>query len=505
MPTHADPPRSLRVLVSLAGLTGSLAALAACQPVRVTVRPPATPPPPAVTPATVAAVAPAIGGVANAAVAVRAASAPCPAPDPAVLPIPSPGGALVPVCRDVHVDPATTPAERAAVRVMSGQATRHVVRLLGPARSTPPVVILCKTDACTVHFAGPWRRSWVLAPHGKVPGGRYQAGDRTTIVIVRVDPGALGHLAHELVHVELYHRLEGHRAPAWFHEGAAAALANAPACQPGMVRGIDDLRNLDENQAWANHTNLPGKMHPTYCQARAEVEGWMGRNGRERFLALIAAVRMGAAFDDVYGELLTQPSRRRPHPLQLGQVQVTLSGQPASHVTMSGLKELADPMRPFSLAFWVKPEAASGVLAHVSSSSNGTGWCTPFIGFDARRRLTSQVLHGNGPAPGEYAVAQQRAALPTGRWAHVAMTWAPGAGSRLFVNGTQVAETAAAPYRASRSAPMFVTFGSSNTGGHDCWHGAIRPGAFRGQMADLRVYAEALPPSEVALLAASRP
>jgi hypothetical protein len=85
------------------------------------------------------------------------------------------------------------------------------------------------------------------------------------------------------------------------------------------------------------------------------------------------------------------------------------------------------------------------------------------------------------------------------------MTWAPDVGSRLYVNGMPVASTAPAAYRASGAAPMFVTFGSSNVGGHDCWHGAIRPGAFKGQMADLRVYAMAIGPTEVARLASVHP
>src|SRR5437870_1917957 len=128
MPIHARPPRSARVLLALIGASAWLTALAACQPVRVAVRSPAAPPAPAVTPAT------------------PAAARSCAAPDPAGPTLPFAGGAMVPICRDVHADPATTAAERALLVTHLGWAQHRLVETLGPQQAAPPVVIFCKTD-----------------------------------------------------------------------------------------------------------------------------------------------------------------------------------------------------------------------------------------------------------------------------------------------------------------------------------------------------------------------
>ena len=92
-----------------------------------------------------------------------------------------------------------------------------------------------------------------------------------------------------------------HTVPAWFAEGVATSLGNAPECAPGLPRGIDDLRKLGTPRAWFDHTNLPGKAVPTYCQAKAEAERWVLQHGKPKFLELLERVRDGESFDNVYG------------------------------------------------------------------------------------------------------------------------------------------------------------------------------------------------------------
>ncbi len=125
--------------------------------------------------------------------------------------------------------------------------------------------------------------------------------------------------------------------------------------------------------------------------------------------------------------------------------QPTIPGFPSSPAPA----DLADGSKPFSIAMWIKPTKSGGTLAHVSANDDGTGWCTPFLGYDASGRIVSQVLHGSGPAPTEFSIVEPRRAA--GRRCAAACRDDVGAGAglnRLYVNGAEVAATAAPTYHA---------------------------------------------------------
>jgi hypothetical protein len=155
---------------------------------------------------------------------------------------------------------------------------------------------------------------------------------------------------------------------------------------------------------------------------------------------------------------------------------------------------------------WIKPTRAGGTLAHVSSRPDGTGWCTPFLGYDASGGIVSQLLHGSGPGASEFSVAASKAP-PLGVWSHVAMTWAPGSSNRLYVNGVETAKIAAPTYNASGpGTPVAVIWGSSGTNGASaCWPGAIVPGDFKGSVRGMTVASRELTPAEVVALAKGPP
>ena len=67
------------------------------------------------------------------------------------------------------------------------------------------------------------------------------------------------------------------------------------------------MRSLDDGKAWNEHTNQAGKLLPTYCQARAEVDAWVRRGGVASLLALLDALRDSYAFYELYGPMLTNP------------------------------------------------------------------------------------------------------------------------------------------------------------------------------------------------------
>jgi hypothetical protein len=214
---------------------------------------------------------------------------------------------MVAVCNRTYVDAAATIEEQKQIPDYYRTALAVVSNALDGLQSERPVAIFCKTDECRKFFSGSTQRSWAGRGH-RARGAAYSTGKHITIVIVRTDPPARGHLTHELVHVELAARLRSQHAglPAWFHEGLAAHIANEPGnCQPGE-RGLLDLRKLDAERDWGDYTDIPAVTHATYCQARAEVSAWLARNGRDRFFGLVEYVRNGGKFYDAYGPMLTQ-------------------------------------------------------------------------------------------------------------------------------------------------------------------------------------------------------
>jgi hypothetical protein len=131
-------------------------------------------------------------------------------------------GAMVAICRDVYVDPATTPAERADLARAYPTAVHRLDSALGELQADRPITIFCKTPACQLYFAGTAKRSYVLSPGEVLPGATYSP-DRLTVVIVRVDAPATNVLVHELVHVELDSRLHRAFVPTWFMKGSRRA------------------------------------------------------------------------------------------------------------------------------------------------------------------------------------------------------------------------------------------------------------------------------------------
>ncbi len=423
---------------------------------------------------------------------------------------------MVPLCREVYVDPSSTSFERARLARDYAEARGELLSAFGSLESQPPLTLFCKSSACIADFAGPTQRSRVLEASERVPGATYVA-DRTTIVMTREDAGARGVLLHELVHVEMLARLKGAHVPQWFDEGLAFSIANRSYCPDPPRKAIDDLRRLD--YGWGPFVDLhfQEKSRAAYCQAFAEVDAWMHRHGRGGLLALIDAVREGRDFYTSYGSMLTQTSDNRAsddtaydHGMVLSNAlfdTITLSGEPESYARMYGFSELADGGKPFSISMWINPSRNSGTLFHLSSNPDGTGWCAPFLGYDEDGRVVGQVLRGNGPGAEQFSVTASASPPPLHNWTHVAMTWAPRSANRLYIDGVKVAEVDAPFYRArGLGSPLYATWGSSNSaGGAACWHGAIRAGGFAGSIEGPKVYSVELTAAAVARLAHSRP
>ena len=417
---------------------------------------------------------------------------------------------------DVLVEHGASAALGARVLRDYEGARRDLTRVFGSVISERPVAVVCESSTCVQYVAGPPGRSWALGPHQSLPGAEFISGDRSTIAIVRADEGTGAHMLHEMIHLEAHERLGEARVPAWFHKGLAFSYANRDECKKPYPNGIDDLRRLDDNRAWAEFTNRHlERLHITYCQAFREVDTWLSGRDRDAPRTLLDAVRNGKSFYDVYGSMLTQTSAVRApedasfdHGATLGSTTpdvVTLSGKSDSLVRQEGFTDLARGDKPLSIAMWIRPSANAGELVHVSENPDGTGWCLPFVGYDASGRIIAQILHGRGEAESEFAVTSAPTPPTIGKWTHVAFTWSPGGEQRLYIDGVRVAATKSQAYRASGGV-LYVTWGSPGEKGLGaCWAGAITSGAFRGALGHMQVLTKELAPNEIADLARVAP
>jgi hypothetical protein len=416
---------------------------------------------------------------------------------------------MVEVSAGVYVDPATRPEDRQFVLHAVESARRRIGDSFGGLRAET-WLLFCHSADCRSQIVGPVGRAHLIGPNRPIPGTSYGGGPHFTAIIDVIEPRTPGIGAHELAHAEVAARSAEAFLPAWFDEGAATLVADAPSCSPDLPRGIDDLRELTSRQDMAEHTRGRESNLWTYCQARRELEAWGAREGtdpRERVRVLLDSLAQGAPFAAVYGPLATQQDTLPPESsgqMWLSGAIATFRGTADSHLRMDGVTELTEGARAFSLSVWVRPSPGGGVLAHLSEAPDGGGWCTPLLGFDRSGALVAQLLSGHTPDLSSYRLAVHAPGLEPDAWTHVAVTWSRGDALRLYVGGQLVHEIEAPTVHLPRQAHL--TWGSGNLAGADaCWPGAIDPGPFAGSMSRFSVTTGVLEPEALAALAAGTP
>jgi hypothetical protein len=136
-----------------------------------------------------------------------------------------------------------------------------------------------------------------------------------------------------------------------------------------------------------------------------------------------------------------------------------------------------NPTGAITLMAWVYPTITTGVRDIVIKEGNGVDIYNLYQ-RNGNGRAEMNVLVGgvNRTAEG--------ASLARNTWTHLAGTY-DGATVRLFVNGTQVASTAA-------SGPLSTSTGALRIGGNSLW-GEY----FRGRLDEVRVYNRALTQAEI--------
>jgi hypothetical protein len=167
-----------------------------------------------------------------------------------------------------------------------------------------------------------------------------------------------------------------------------------------------------------------------------------------------------------------------------------------SYVQINNLVLLGTPYWPYSFAFWIYPYSTNGTLIHVWNISASTTYCIPMIGFSASGAIVAQTENSTQILPIVGPI------ISPNTWTHIAHTYSPTGGIRLFVNGTLMVSNHASSTNREASAPLTMALGYCvNTTLCSCGSGSIVPGQFYGLMDEFQFYSRQLNTSEVLALA----
>ena len=176
---------------------------------------------------------------------------------------------------------------------------------------------------------------------------------------------------------------------------------------------------------------------------------------------------------------------------------IAFNGSSSSFFQISGVTSLGISNRAFSISFWVRPTVVSGVLVHISSASNGGGWCVPFLGFSTNDSVLGQVYSSLLTVDTAYGSKLENSTS----WTHVVETWSSTTGLRIYVDGLLIGTSPSTTTYSASGSPNYVTLGSMNAGFGWCTAGDISPAvAFNGAMDDFRIYSRALTADDVCAL-----
>ena len=177
---------------------------------------------------------------------------------------------------------------------------------------------------------------------------------------------------------------------------------------------------------------------------------------------------------------------------------ISFTGSASSYFQASSFTSFSINNQPFSISLWVQPQSLSGSLVHLSTSSTGTGvWCASLLGFASNGTLVAQTYNGSIQST---AASNLLSLSPS--WSHIAQTWSPTNGLRLYVNHILVAsQPSARTFIATRTTPNYVTLANGLSASGNCPAGAIGVlGPFTGAVDDFRIYSRELTTGDVCVL-----
>ena len=160
-----------------------------------------------------------------------------------------------------------------------------------------------------------------------------------------------------------------------------------------------------------------------------------------------------------------------------------------SYFSVTGLVLLGTSNWPFSVSIWFKTTLLDngGTIAHLSSSSVGSGWCIRLIGLTSGGNVEIQLVNSGGN------IVYTGPVMSVGVWNHVVYTFSSTNGMRLYINGALYGSRATT-YSASGAANTII-LGNPLTG-YVC--GTSLPNKqFYGSVDEFRLYSREITASEV--------
>ncbi|MDD3985458.1 MAG: LamG domain-containing protein, partial [Methanobacterium sp.] len=158
------------------------------------------------------------------------------------------------------------------------------------------------------------------------------------------------------------------------------------------------------------------------------------------------------------------------------------------YVMVSNLNDLGVIDKPYTISGWVKVNTGEnqGNIIHISSTSNGQGWCLPFVSLVGNKLRAISWNNGLSSVTGATT-------LLSDVWYYFVTTWDLVNGLRIYVNGIIDGQVSQASYTASGSSDyLFVGFSPSACSGDVGW--------FNGSIDEVRIYNRALDNEEITYL-----
>ncbi|MDE2011185.1 MAG: LamG domain-containing protein [Patescibacteria group bacterium] len=218
--------------------------------------------------------------------------------------------------------------------------------------------------------------------------------------------------------------------------------------------------------------------------------GWWTFDGKDTsWTSATAATTLDKSGNNNTGTLTNMNQSTSPVAGKIGQA-LKFSGSSSQYVIIGGQAGMGTVNQPYTLSAWIKPAVSniSGDVIHISSVSDGSGWCLPMLNTSSGK---AQGISWTGTQ----STVTGNTTLLTGKWYYLTTTWNPSSGLSIYVNGASDATpTSQATFSASGSVD-YATIGSVNSNGASC-SGSSGYG-FSGSIDDIRIYNRALSAGEI--------
>lgn len=162
---------------------------------------------------------------------------------------------------------------------------------------------------------------------------------------------------------------------------------------------------------------------------------------------------------------------------------VNHDGSATDRVRAGNFANLGTANKPYAISVWFNADTGetSGNLLHVSSGSDGSGWCLPMLAINSSLVQAISWTGGQVTALGTTAITQNS-------WNQTYATWNATSGLQVYLNGAREKTTTQAVFTASGGSNYIHTgFNYGSCSGNT--------GTFDGKIDEVRIYNEHKPAS----------